>query len=59
MSKLSKNSENAKKFIKKNKDLLFEKFAGGKIYQPNENPISLFMAGSPGAGKTEYSKRFI
>ena len=59
MNKLLTDSGNAKTFIKKNKDLLFEKFASGKIYQPNENPISLFMAGSPGAGKTEYSKRFI
>jgi len=59
MNKLSKDSEDTKEFIKKNKRLLFEKFASGKIYQPNENPISLFMAGSPGARKTEYSKRFI
>ncbi len=59
MNKLSKDSEKAKEFIKKNKHLLFEKFASSKTYQPNKNPISLFMAGSPGAGKTEYSKRFI
>lgn len=59
MSKLLKDSEDAKKFIKKNKSLLFEKFASDKIYKPNNKPISLFMAGSPGAGKTEYSKRFI
>ena len=59
MSKRLKDSEDAKKFIKKNKSLLFEKFASDKIYKPNDKPISLFMAGSPGAGKTEYSKRFI
>lgn len=59
MSKLLKDSEDAKRFIKKNKSLLFEKFASDKIYKPNDKPISLFMAGSPGAGKTEYSKRFI
>lgn len=53
------DGERAKEFIKKNKHLLFEKFASNKIYQPNENPISLFMAGSPGAGKTEYSKALI
>jgi len=58
-NKFLKDSESAKKFIKENKDLLFEKFASSKIYQPNENSISLFMAGSPGAGKTEYSKRFL
>jgi glutaredoxin-related protein len=57
---MSKNlSEEAKKFIKNNKRLLFEKFANGDIYKPNENPILLFMAGSPGAGKTEYSKALI
>jgi len=59
MSKLLKDSENAKTFIKKNKNLLFEKFASDKIYKPNDKPISLFMAGSPGAGKTEYSKALI
>ncbi len=57
---MSKNlSEEAKKFIKSNKKLLFEKFADSDILMPKENPISVFMAGSPGAGKTEYSKRFI
>ena len=59
MNKILKDSEDAKEFIKKNKSLLFEKFASDKIYKPNDKPISLFMAGSPGAGKTEYSKRFI
>ncbi|MCK5459904.1 zeta toxin family protein, partial [Candidatus Parcubacteria bacterium] len=37
----------------------FEKFASDKIFNPNDNPISLFMAGSPGAGKTEYSKALL
>lgn len=59
MSKLLKDSEDAKEFIKKNKSLLFKKFASDKIYKPNDKPISLFMAGSPGAGKTEYSKALI
>ena len=59
MSKSSEDSEKAKEFIKKNKRLLFEKFANSKIYHPNENPISLFMTSSPGAGKTEYSKAFV
>lgn len=54
-----KDSENAKKFIKNNKYLLFEKFASSKIYKLDEKPTSLFMAGSAGAGKTEYSKWFI
>ena len=29
------------------------------IYHPSPTPISVFMAGSPGAGKTEFSKNFI
>jgi UDP-N-acetylglucosamine kinase len=30
-----------------------------ETYQPEENPVSVFMAGSPGAGKTEASKALI
>ncbi|HTV50399.1 MAG TPA: zeta toxin family protein [Steroidobacteraceae bacterium] len=30
-----------------------------KIYPPEENPVSVFMAGSPGAGKTEAAKEII
>ena len=52
-------SEQAKQFIKGNKRLLFEKFAGNNRLQPSAKPVSIFMAGSPGAGKTEYSKRFV
>ena len=59
MPQFQKESEEAKNFIKNNKQLLFKKFADGDIYKPNKNPISLFMAGSPGAGKTEYSKALI
>lgn len=29
------------------------------LYLPEENPVSVFMAGSPGAGKTESSKELI
>lgn len=28
-------------------------------YKPSTNPFTLFMAGSPGSGKTEYSKGFL
>ena len=52
-------SEKAKIFIKKNKKLLFEKFASVEIYKPTDNPISWFMAGSPGAGKTEFSQALL
>lgn len=55
----SNDSDNAKKFIKDNKKLLIEKFAKLESIPAKENPFSIFMAGSPGAGKTEFSKSFI
>ena len=42
-----------------NIDAIIDKFAGDKQFEPDKLPISLFMAGSPGAGKTEFSKRLI
>ena len=51
--------DEAIKYIKTNQKVLIEKFTS-EIESVSENePISLFMAGSPGAGKTEYSKSFI
>lgn len=52
-------AESAKKFIKENKKLLISKFADVKVFSPVEKPLSIFMAGSPGAGKTEFSKFYI
>ena len=52
-------SKTAEVYIKKHKNLLIEKFASEKDYVPDVHPVSLFMAGSPGAGKTEVSKRLI
>ncbi len=46
-------------FIKKNKKILIEKFASLDNYASVSDPLTFFMAGSPGAGKTEYSKGFI
>ncbi len=45
-------------YVKKNIKLFIEKFADLKAYPPVENPFSIFMAGSPGAGKTEFSTSF-
>jgi len=59
MTELGKKIDEANEFIKANKKLLFETFASSKIYKPREKPITLFMAGSPGAGKTEYSKALV
>ena len=51
--------EQAYEYIKLHKAQLIERFANPKIYKPDSQPVSLFMAGSPGAGKTEVSKRLI
>ncbi len=36
---------------------LIETFASETLFFPDAEPISIFMAGTPGAGKTEYSDR--
>ncbi len=46
-------------YIKENKKQLFLRFADPNVYKPVEGPVAYFMAGSPGAGKTETSKVFI
>lgn len=46
-------------FIRKNRRQLCEKFANIKEYPATDKPFTMFMAGSPGAGKTEFSMRFI
>src|SRR3989338_11007487 len=55
----AKLEEEAFRFIKANRQELIRKFANPSLYKPVENPISLFMAGSPGAGKTEVSKSLV
>jgi UDP-N-acetylglucosamine kinase len=55
-----KVSDSARHYVVEHKKEIIEKFAG-KI-QPvskGETPLAIFMAGSPGAGKTEFSKNFI
>ena len=54
-----KFSEEAEAYIKEHKHELIDRFVDPAKYHPVDNPISLFMAGSPGAGKTEASKRLI
>lgn len=47
-------------FIKENCKIIIEKYAGHAPKVPkNELAIAFFMAGSPGAGKTEFSKNLI
>jgi UDP-N-acetylglucosamine kinase len=54
-----KLSEDAEAYIKEHKRELVDRFANPEKYHSVDHPISLFMAGSPGAGKTEISKRLI
>ena len=42
-------------WIKKHKKDLFLKFADISLYEQDPYPTTVFMAGSPGAGKTEFS----
>ena len=46
-------------FAKSNGKSIVKQLTDSNIYQPSQTPISVFMAGSPGAGKTEFSKNFI
>lgn len=46
-------------FAKKNKTDIAKRLINVKNYVSEENPVSVFMAGSPGAGKTEASKELI
>lgn len=46
-------------FAKKNKEVIAEELTDSSIYRPDEDPVSVFMAGSPGAGKTEFSKALL
>ncbi len=50
-------SEEAYQWVRKNKKKIIDRFIGNT--PPVDNPVSFFTAGSPGAGKTEYSKTFI
>lgn len=47
------------KYANKNKKRIARECTDPKIYSPQDNPVSVFMAGSPGAGKTEASKRLV
>lgn len=51
--------ESAIEFVKKNAKLIVQNFASQEDYPSSDNPFTIYMAGSPGAGKTEFSKSFI
>lgn len=46
-------------FAKRNKIRIAKELTDPAKYVPDTHPISVFMAGSPGAGKTEFSKSLI
>ncbi|MCK6187428.1 zeta toxin family protein [Pseudomonas sp. EYE_354] len=52
-------SERAVLFAKANRTRIARELACLERYPGEEYPVSVFMAGSPGAGKTEVSKSFI
>lgn len=49
----------AEEWANKNKKSIAKEKASQEIYLPETNPVSVFMAGSPGAGKTESSKNLL
>lgn len=51
--------EKAKKFAKENKVKIAKEVTDITIFKSEDKPVSVFMAGSPGAGKTESSVRLI
>jgi predicted ABC-type ATPase len=51
--------ESAITFAKTNRSLIAARVTDPKIFQSEQTPVSVFMAGSPGAGKTEASKALI
>jgi len=55
---MSNISEESFKFAKKNKKEIRKQFIEEEI-KSNEKPVFIFMAGAPGTGKTEWSKKLI
>lgn len=52
-------SEESRKYVKSHAKEICYKFADPENFPPSLHPDSFFMAGSPGAGKTEWSKSFL
>lgn len=49
----------ALEFVRVNRSSLARQIADTSVFVPEDHPISVFMAGSPGAGKTEISKALV
>ncbi len=54
-----KTKDEAEEWARNNKKKIALEKTSKKIYPPEDNPVSVFMAGSPGAGKTESSKNLL
>lgn len=52
-------SDDAVAYVKANRKQLIERFADPHAFPPVGAPETIFMAGSPGAGKTEWSRNFL
>ncbi len=51
-------SDEAITYVKTNRNRLVAEYCELSKYVPIQTPMSFFMAGSPGSGKTEYSSKF-
>lgn len=51
--------EESKAFVRENRTRLSKELTDISRYPKEEQPVSVFMAGSPGAGKTETSKAYL
>jgi adenylylsulfate kinase-like enzyme len=51
--------EGAKEFAREHKKSIARELTDVSLFVPDEFPVSVFMAGSPGAGKTESSRNLI
>lgn len=51
--------EISKQWARANKVRLKAQFCGPILYPKQKSPVTIFMAGTPGAGKTEFSKKLL
>ena len=58
---ISNLSKEAISYIKQKENIskIIKDIVENSNIDPKENPVTIFMAGSPGAGKTEFSKNFL
>lgn len=55
MNEDEKMKTQAKQWVKVNRKKLITQFCDAEKFPPSEKPMTIFMAGTPGAGKTEFS----